>query len=265
MKLKVTILGCGNSTGVPAVGNHWGSCDPAEPKNRRTRPSIAVESDRTTLVVDTGPDFREQLNRANIPTLNAVLYSHAHGDHVGGIDDLRIITYRNKVVTPVYSNKETLDELKRRFHYLFEGGNHKIYPPVLDPREITPESYGKTIKINDIPVVPIDQDHVTCRTLGYRFGDLAYCVDVWNLDEAALKALQGVHTLIIDSAGYQDDSNKVHANLSKIYRWNTLINAKDVILTSLTLGMDYQTLIKDLPQGFRPAHDGLELETYVKN
>jgi phosphoribosyl 1,2-cyclic phosphate phosphodiesterase len=263
MNLKVTVLGCGNSTGVPAVGNFWGACDPLEPKNRRSRPSIAVRSAKTTIIIDTGTDFREQMNRANIPTLDAVLYTHAHGDHVSGIDDLRLITYRNKKMTPVFSNQETILELQRRFHYLFEGGGHKLYPPVLEPHILSIDDCGKLQTIGDISYQFADQDHGTCRTLGFRFGSFAYSTDILDLDHSAIEILKGIDTWMVDCAAYKDPNNSVHANLDRIFALNGKIGAKTVYLTSLSLSMDYQTLVNELPGGYAPAFDGLEFSAKI--
>ena len=109
MKATLTILGCGNSTGVPAIGNYWGACDPKEPKNKRMRSSILLQTKTTNIVVDTGPDFREQLNRENIQTIDAILYSHTHSDHINGIDELRVIRHRKKALVPIYGNTITFN------------------------------------------------------------------------------------------------------------------------------------------------------------
>lgn len=259
MKAKLTIMGCGNSTGVPSIGNFWGACDPDEPKNTRTRSSILVQTDETNIVVDSGPDFKHQLNRTNVGVdeLNAVLYSHAHSDHISGIDDLRIISYKSAQQIPIYGNKETLQELEERFNYLFEGENHELYPPIVKPVEI---KYGQKHKIGDIEFTPFEQDHGTCSSVGYRFGDTAYCVDLVNLDQAAIDILKGIKILIIDAAGYKMPNNKVHANLDKIYSLNEQIGAAQTYLTSLTLAMDYQILLEELPDGYLPAYDGLSLD-----
>lgn len=257
---QITILGCGNSTGVPAIGNYWGECDPAEPKNNRTRSSIAVQTEKTTIIVDTGPNFREQVNRENISKIDAVLYTHAHSDHINGIDELRVIRFRNQKLVPVYGNKETFDDLKPRFHYMFDGGKHELYPPILDPITLQNEDFGRVEAFQDITFIPFDQDHGTVRSVGYRFGDCAYSVDMYKLDEIAIKTLQGINTWIVDAAAYNQDSNPVHANLETIYALNEQIGAQRVILTSLSLAMDYKTLIKELPKGYEPAYDGLKVK-----
>lgn len=259
-KLSFTILGCGNSTGVPAIGNFWGACDPTEPKNRRSRCSLLVQSADTNLIIDTGPDFREQLNRAEIDNISAVLYTHQHSDHVNGIDELRVLRHRNKLDRiPCFANAFTLEDLKSRFHYMFAGGNHDLYPPIIDAHTITENDLGKVQNIADIEFIPFEQDHGTCKSLGYRFDDFAYSVDLVDLDDAALETLKGVKTWVVDAAGYNQTGNPVHANLKKIYELNDVIQAEMVYLTSLALPMDYQTLLSELPHGYAPAYDGLEI------
>jgi len=265
MTLKCTILGCGNSSGVPAVGNYWGACDPHDTRNRRTRCSLAVQSETTTIIVDTGPDFREQLNRENIagPSVSAVLYTHAHSDHVHGIDDLRSIYYQNgRNQIDVYGKGCTLSEISGRFNYLFEGGNDEEYPAVLRAHVIPEDAYGQPFVVGDISVVPIEMDHGTCLASGYRFGDFAYCVDVKRLDHKALDLLAGVKTWVVDGAAYKNPNKIMHAHLQAIYDYNRHIKAEAVYVTSLSAQMNYKTLEAEMPEGVYPAFDGLVLEAF---
>lgn len=255
-KAKLTILGCGNSTGVPAAGNHWGACDPLEPKNRRSRCSIAVQTDSTTIIVDTGPDFREHMNRTDIKHINAVFYTHAHADHMNGMDDLRGYVFRQKHKLPVYGSSETLADLEGYFPYMFQGGKIALYPPLLDKNIISDQPFI----VDDITATPLPMDHESCTATGYRFGNTAYCVDFVRLGDKAVDALKGIDTWIVDSAGYNQTDIKVHANLQTIFDLNARICAKRVILTSLSLSMDYQTLCNELPQGYEPAYDGMVVD-----
>jgi len=261
---EIIVLGCGNSTGVPAIGNYWGQCDPNEPKNTRTRSSIVVKSSKTTLVIDTGPDFRQQMNRENINNVDAVLYTHQHNDHVMGIDELRVLKFRNqKKIIPIYANPETIDDLERRFTYMFKGGNHKIYPPILQTNILTLDALGKENRFDDIAFTPFEQDHGSCTSLGYRFGDFAYSVDILDLDAEAIKTLTGIKTWLVDCAAYKDNENAVHAGIDKIIELNKKIRADKVYLTSLSLSADYQTLINELPENYYPSYDGLRLNANV--
>lgn len=261
MSLKFTIMGCGNSSGVPSVGNFWGACDPNEPKNRRSRCAAAVQSATTTLIIDTGPDFRTQMNTHNISNLDAVLYTHQHSDHAHGIDDLRTLYFRHgKTMINTYGKSSVLDELSKRFHYMFSGGNsEEFYPPMLKANPFDEHKYGQPHMIGDIEFIPFEMDHGTCIAIGYRFGNLAYCTDMKSLDQKALDVLKGCDTWIVDGAAYKNPNNDVHADLSTIYRYNDYIQAKNVYITSLSTQIDYQTLCAELPSGYKPAYDGLTL------
>lgn len=266
MSVRFTIMGCGNSSGVPAVGNYWGACDPYELRNRRSRCSLAVQSDDTTLIVDTGPDFREQMNRENISgySVSAVLYTHQHGDHVSGIDDLRSVYYqKGRKLVPVYAKETTMSELQSRFFYLFKGDGEGEYQQVLSSHIIAHDDFGKKMRVGNIDVIPFEMDHGTCTALGYRFGDVSYCVDMKRLDDVALEIMKGSRIWIVDAAAYKNPNNHVHANLQSIYDYNHVIGAEKVYLTSLSSQMDYKTLEAELPEGYSPAFDGLHFESLV--
>ena len=261
---EIIVLGCGNSTGVPAIGNYWGNCDPNEPKNARTRSSIVVKTNKTTLIVDTGPDFRTQMNRENINKADAVLYTHQHNDHVMGIDELRVLKFRNqKEIIPVYANPETIEDLEIRFKYMFKGGNHRIYPPILQTNILTIDAYGKENRVNDIAFTPFEQDHGSCKSLGFRFGEFAYSVDILDLDDQAINTLKGIKTWMVDCAAYKDNENAVHAGIDKIIELNKKIGAQTVYLTSLSLAADYQIMLNELPSGFKPSYDGMRLNINI--
>lgn len=193
--MKVTVLGCGSSQGVPTIGGRWGDCDPRNPRNRRRRPSIFVEWDGVNILVDTAPDLRDQALDAGIDRVDAVLFTHAHADHVHGIDDLRGIARETGRDIEVYAEPAVLDEIVGRFPYLFHGagGPDRNYPPILRPHAIDGpfEARGR-------PVVPFDQDHGICRSTGYRFGDFAYSTDVVRIPGESLDLLAGVDTWIVD-------------------------------------------------------------------
>lgn len=258
LPVQFTIMGCGNSMGTPTIGNHWGACDPHEPRNYRTRASAMIRSANTTLMIDTGPDFREQANRQGLSNVDAVFYTHAHADHVGGIEELRVFRLRHNKTIPVYGNKETLTELQQRFSYLFVEKN-KIYPMVCIPNILGAEDLNLNMSIGDIEFTPFEQDHGICKTLGIRVGDLAYSTDMVQLDQPALETLIGVKTWIVDGAAYKMEQNMVHATLQRIYDYNQIIQAEQVYITHMPPSMDYQTLIRELPAGYAPAYDGLTL------
>lgn len=257
MSAILTILGCGNSEGVPAIGNNWGDCNPNEPKNRRMRPSVAVQSATTTLIIDTGPDFKEQANRQDIQQIDAVIYTHAHADHVSGIDELRAWSKHIKAPVDIYALEQTLDELKTRYDYHFHQ-LHPLYPAVLTPNQMG--NMGSQMVIGDIEFTPFEQDHGTCKSLGFRFGDVAYSTDLINLNDQSMEVLEGIKTWIIDGAGYKWPANPAHLSLEGVYALNQKIEAEHVYLTHMSRYMDYETLLKDLPQGYEPAYDGLQIK-----
>lgn len=259
MSLKLTLLGCGNSSGVPAAGNYWGTCDPNEPKNVRTRCSLAVQSDETTIVIDTGADFRYQMNHYDIEMLDCVFYTHQHSDHCHGIDDLRGLFFRNgRNPIECYSSQTALEEITDRFNYLFDGGvNKDIYVPMLKAMPFTDDQYGQEQRFKDISYIPFEMDHGTCTSVGYRFGDVSYCVDMKSLSDDALEVIKGSRVWIVDGAGHNNPDNKVHADLGTLYKYNEIIGAEEVYVTCLSSFMDYQALKTELPAGFHAAYDGL--------
>lgn len=259
MQAKFTILGCGNSAGTPSIGNVWNICDPDEPRNRRTRPSAVIETAATRLLVDAGPDLREQANRYGFQDLDAVIYTHSHADHILGSEELRVYRHRHKKLVEIYCDQPTLVDLKQRFDYLFIE-RHELYPQVLKANVIQPEQLNLPMTIGDIGFTPFYQDHGTCQSLGFRFGNLAYSTDMKDLDQQALEILTGIDVWVVDAAGYKAEFNLVHATLRKIYELNEIIQAPTVYLTHMPNFMDYQTMCAELPDGYFPAYDGLALD-----
>jgi phosphoribosyl 1,2-cyclic phosphate phosphodiesterase len=261
MKLTLTILGCGASGGVPAIGNNWGKCDPAEPRNKRLRASLAVQSEEGgCIVIDTGPDFRYQVNRAGIEKIDAIIYTHAHGDHINGLDEMQSLRRRDKKCMPIYGRVETIDEMAARFDYLFTSKG-PLYPPAVEPFRFRDEELGQPHTVAGIDFIPFLQDHGTCQTLGFKFGSIGYSTDMRRLSTEAMDILKGVDTWIVDGAGYHYTENPVHASVPQVLEMNKFIGAKTVYITHLSLQMDYQTLLQELPEGVYPCYDGLKLET----
>lgn len=252
---KIVILGCGNGAGTPAIGNHWGQCDPNEPKNRRTRASIAILTEASTILVDTGPDLREQLNRHNIADVDAILYTHAHADHVHGIDELTTLSRIHKRKYAAYGDGETMAEIRERFSYMFES-KVGFYPEVIDAYEVF---LNKKINLSGVNILPFEQDHGTRTSLGYRVGNVAYSTDMKRLDEAAFKALEGIDTWIVDGGGYLQNENPVHATFKEVIAYNKRVGARRVIMTHLARNVDYKTASDMLPEGYELAYDGMEI------
>jgi phosphoribosyl 1,2-cyclic phosphate phosphodiesterase len=258
--MKITLLGTGGSAGSPQIGGpdgfgEWGRLDPTEPRNRRTRASITIQTpENKTLLIDTGPDLRTQLTREGIGRIDSVLYTHAHADHIAGLDEIRILNRILKAPMPAYATAENWAELRQRFDYAFKpftGGF--FYRPVLEPHVVTP---GETVQILGLAVQLIPQDHGTTTSLGLRIGNFAYCTDVVRLDETALNTLENLDIFIID-AFTSGAAHPTHANLAQALTWVERLKPKRTILTHLGPDMDYQALVKTLPPGVEPGYDGL--------
>ncbi|MDP7241886.1 MAG: MBL fold metallo-hydrolase [Rhodospirillales bacterium] len=257
--MRVTILGSGSATGTPAVGRGWGQCDPDNPRNRRLRPSILVEDGPTAILVDTSPDLRQQLLNADVSRLDALLYTHYHADHVHGIDDLRPINRAMEAPLDVYADAETMAVVRERFGYVFEPlaeGAETYYKPTLVPRDL---EIGKTIAIGGIEIIPFEQDHGFCTSIGFRFGPIAYSTDLTVLDEVAFGVLEGVEVWIIGTL--TDRPHPTHAHVDKALAWIDRIKPQRAILTHLSTGLDYGALAQRLPPGVEPAYDGLIIES----
>lgn len=255
--MRVTMLGCGPSWGVPRIGGEWGRCDPANPKNRRRRVSVLVEEGQSVLLIDTSPDLREQLLSAAARRIDAVLFTHAHADHLHGIDDLRSVNWLMQRAIPVYGTSDDITEIRRRFGYVFDpvkpGRQSPFYKPVLEPQVI-----AGPFTAAGIAVIPFAQNHGFSRTLGFRIGGFAYSTDVIELDEAAFAALAGVELWIVDCI--RRNPHVTHAHLEKTLEWVARVRPKRAVLTHMDESLDYETLRRELPAGVEPGYDGLAIE-----
>lgn len=257
----ITILGCGDSAGVPRAGGDWGGCNPDNPKNRRTRPSLLVQSITGNLVVDTGPDFHEQMTREKILDLSAVLYTHGHSDHINGMDDLRSYHRRSRKRLPVYADAPTRDELDQRFHYIFEQKS-PYYPKVADLCLMDDNDFGLPHHAGDITFIPFLQKHGEHgRSIGYRFDKVGYSTDMSDLDEAAINVLQGIKVWIADGADFHRPERIVHSNLEILLHLNKKIGAEKVFLIHMGNALDYDFVGERCPDGFFPAYDGLKIKS----
>ncbi|GGB44727.1 phosphoribosyl 1,2-cyclic phosphodiesterase [Roseibium aquae] len=260
--LTVTILGCGSSGGVPRIGNDWGQCDPREPRNRRLRCSILVErasaAGKTRVLVDTGPDLREQMLRAEISELDGVLYTHSHADHLHGIDDLRVFTIRNRKRMPVYMDRPTYDRAATAFGYCFASPPGSAYPPILDFHGL---HAGQAVAVSgeggEIPALPVEVEHGDINALGFRFGDLGYLPDVSDIPDDAVPHFQGLQTLIIDALRHRPHPS--HFCLDDALSWIERLAPARAILTNMHNDMDYATLCTGLPPHVTPAFDGMQV------
>ncbi len=262
MRLRVTLLGAGASAGVPLIGGpdgagDWGACDPDEPRNRRTRSSITIGSEAGTLLVDTSPDMRTQLLSCRVRRVDAILFTHAHADHVTGLDDVRVL---NRIVDrplDTFSSAATLEELTRRFDYAFRPWQPPgFFRPVMQPRLVAP---NEMVEMAGMPVTVFDQDHGFVRTLGLRVGGFGYSTDVVTLDDDAFAALEGVDTWVV-GCFQREPPHRTHAWLERVYEWTARLKPRRTVLTHMGQDMDWSWLRANLPPGIEPGFDGQEIE-----
>ncbi|MGF1630880.1 MAG: MBL fold metallo-hydrolase [Kiloniellaceae bacterium] len=257
--MKVTLLGCGGSGGVPLAGRdpggYWGNADPANPKNRRSRVSVLVEQEGTRFLIDTSPDLRQQILDNGITELDAVLYTHAHADHSHGIDELRGLVYGRGGPIDAYMDARTRELLTTRFDYAFASsrGPGNLYPPLLRDHVIEgPFSIGGTI------VQPFAQQHGPDVSLGFRLGDFAYSTDASALDDEAFAILEGVKLWVVDCL--RDDPHPTHSHTAQTFEWIARVKPQRAVLTHMNERLDYEDLRRRCPPGVEPGYDGLVVE-----
>jgi phosphoribosyl 1,2-cyclic phosphate phosphodiesterase len=252
--VKLRVLGCGTSTGVPRIGNDWGRCDPHEPRNYRLRSSILVESGGERMLVDCGPDLRQQLLAADIGRLDGVIVTHAHGDHCHGIDELRPIAQAIERPVPVYARPDVLAELRLRFSYAFEP--LEFYRPIGEARELAFECrFGETLARF------VEQPHGGPVSLGMRFDEgnrsAAYAIDFSELTSDMAALYEGVDVWIADCLTRQP--HPTHMHLDALLAMARELRVGQVYLTHMGNGLDYRTLAAELPDWAAPAYDGMEI------
>jgi phosphoribosyl 1,2-cyclic phosphate phosphodiesterase len=260
--MRVTLLGTGGSAGVPMIGGadgsgDWGACDPGESRNRRTRSSIVIENPHDQrLVIDTSPDMRAQFLACRVAGADAVLFTHAHADHITGIDDVRILNRIAKRPLEAFATQKTLDEITRRFGYAFAPWDGKgFYRPVLTAK---PVSAGETVRVVGLDVRLFAQGHGRIETLGLRIGPFAYSTDVVALDDAALETLAGVDTWVV-GCFLRHEYHWTHANLATVLGWVERLRPRRTVLTHMGTDMDWAWLRANLPAGVEPGYDGMVL------
>lgn len=261
--MRVTILGCGTSGGVPRVGGpggagDWGAADPMDKRNRRTRCSILVQDRGKTVLVDTSPDVRAQLLAAKVERVDAVLWTHDHADQCHGIDDLRPYVFRQGQIE-AWADKRTLAVLRGRFGYCFDAEEGGFYNPLYQANEIQ----GPFTAGGGVRVVPIPLDHGTIPSLGFRFGGFAYVNDVVAMPDAAFDIMRGVEVMVVDAMRYRP--HPTHAHLDLALEWIVRVGPMRAFLTNLHVDMDYADLNRRTPAHVRPCHDGLVIDIDVNS
>lgn len=264
-----TILGCASSPGVPRINGDWGDCNPDNPKNRRTRASFLIEQigpdgEKTTVLVDTGPDFREQMIRAGVGSIDAVVYTHAHADHLHGIDDLRGYSLIQRQRIPIYAEPETMRRIEAGFGYCLKTPEGSSYPPIVRPHLI--ETLDQPVLIEGkggrIPLLPLVQQHGDIMSLGFRIGNVAYCSDVSDFPPQTAERLLGLDVLVIDALQYREHPS--HFSLGQALGWIEKLSPQRAILTHMHIPLDYDRVMQETPAHVEPAYDQLQFETVLK-
>ncbi len=263
--LRITVLGCGSSGGVPRIGvdgPNWGACDPNNPKNRRRRCALLIQrvrpdGARTSVLMDAGPDLREQLIEAQTGWLDGLILTHDHADHVHGIDDLRMVVFNRRARLPVWMNEATAATVNQRFGYVFETPEGSSYPPIMDRHiiegPVTIDGAGGPVTCH-----PFEVPHGEISALGFRIGPLVYTPDISEMSDAAWEMLEGAQCWILDALRYRPHVS--HVNVEVALQWIDRAKSPRAYLTNLHIDLDHAVLDSETPPQVHPAYDGLVLE-----
>jgi phosphoribosyl 1,2-cyclic phosphate phosphodiesterase len=259
-KVTFTIMGAGSAYGVPTAGNGWGACDPRNPANHRLSPSILIQSGEEAIIIDMGPDFREQTNRHNVRQITGVLFTHCHADHIVGIYELPRFTQWQTGDINCFGAKETLDGIAKMFYYLFDPKLKVKYygPGRINWHEI---DYGKEFQVGSLPILPIHQDHGFMASTGFRVGDIAYSTDLKNLSAESKQLLTGLDVWLLDCNDLVPSA--VHNHLEQALVWAEELKPGLTVLTHLSETIDFETVSKTLPAKVILAKDGMQYDTFV--
>ena len=253
MKIKFIILGCGSSLGVPNADGSWGRCDPKEKKNYRTRCSALIKSNSTNILIDTSPDLRHQLIKNNITNIDNVIYTHRHGDQIHGINDLRVFSLKNLKKIPVYADDETGKYLSKSFSYCFN--DNPGYKAILKLNKIKKKfSFFDKSKLISIKSIPVQHGKIESQSFIIN-NKCAYVSDANRIYEQDLKFFMNLKYFIIDCL--RINKHPSHYSLPEVIELTKIIKPKKTILTNLHADLDYNYLIKNLPQNIIPAYDGM--------
>lgn len=260
----MTILGCGSSPGVPRINGDWGACDPANPKNRRLRSAAMMErikatGETTRVIIDTSPDFREQMITAGVKQLDAVVYTHAHADHIHGIDDLRSYVLSQRQLIDLYADASTHQRLMQAFGYCFETPPGSSYPPIAQAHHI---DHDRSFRIGgsggELTFLPLPQIHGDIISLGFRVGDIAYCSDVSALPATTSDKMRNLDILVIDALQYRRHPS--HFSLEETLEWIEVLKPANAYLTHMHVPLDYEAVLNETPHNVQPCYDGMQIE-----
>ena len=253
--MRITILGTGTSTGLPMIGCECAVCTSSDPRDRRLRTSALIETNHGNILIDAGPDMRQQLLASRVKSLHGILLTHEHQDHIGGIDDLRPLNYRMGSAIPLYGLTRTIEAIKKRFHYAFAQHGGGSSRPQVDIHQITP---WQEFTIANMPILPLPISHGSLDILGFKIGKLAYITDASDIDPDVCRAIQGVDTLIINAL--RDEPHPMHLSFDQALDYVDLIAPRRAFFVHLTHGVRHAELVSRLPAHVQPAYDGLLIE-----
>ena len=253
MKAVLTVLGSGTSMGVPTIGCNCRVCTSTDPRDQRTRPSVIIEYGGHNVLIDTTPDFRAQAIRENLRSLDAVLYTHAHADHILGLDDVRPLSLRRAQKIPLYANCATANRLREMFRYVFEAEPSHGPLPQVNLHEINGpvELFGA--RFQPVPIM-----HGDTEILGFRFGNAAYLTDFSEIPETSMQHLQDLDTLFLDALRHKPHPS--HSNVENSLRLVERLRPRRAFFTHISHDLPHQETNASLPAHVRLAHDGLKLE-----
>jgi phosphoribosyl 1,2-cyclic phosphate phosphodiesterase len=251
---KITVLGSGTSVGVPTIGCHCSVCTSDDPRDKRLRPSILISYDHHNILIDTTPDFRTQALRARMERLDAVLFTHAHADHMMGLDDVRPFNYRRRTQIPIFAAEDTMTAIRRCFQYIFDGVKKESNIPQLDPRLID----GAPFNLFGLEFLPIPIMHGRDTIYGFRFGDAAYLTDHSEIPESSMELLQDLDVLFLDALRYKP--HPTHSTVDRSIRTVEQLSPRRAFFTHICHDLSHERAESMLPSHIRLAYDGLEIQ-----
>lgn len=250
--MKVTFLGTGTSQGIPIIGSDHPVCKSDNPKDRRLRSSVLINWDNYNFVIDCGPDFRTQMLNSNCSKIDAIIYTHEHSDHVAGLDDIRPFFFKQGKI-PIYAHKRVLNELKKRFYYIFdENYSYPGSPKVIE------NIISSNFNINNKEIIPIDALHKDLQIFGYRFEKFAYLTDVKTIEDKEINKLNNLDVLVVNALRIEHHYS--HFNLEQALEFIKIVKPKKAYLTHISHMLGFHDEVqKILPENVFLAYDGLEI------